>query len=115
MKVKIAVFFVFILIVVALPASANQAAIIPAYAFVSATQSSMKEYHHLIGAKKRAAARQLIASEKVFLSPRDVKVEVVTFDQSIAKVKLSRLDENAEPITLYFWTLADQLKFIQQE
>lgn len=115
MKVIIAVFFIIILSVFTLPAGANQAAIIPAYALVSAHQSSMKEYHHLIGAKKRAAARKLIASEKVFLSPRDVKVEVVTFDQSIAKVKLSRLDKNAEPITLYFWTLADQLKLIPQE
>ena len=36
-------------------------------------------------------------------------------DESIAKVKLSRLDENAQPVTLYFWTLAEQLKILPQE
>lgn len=111
----IAVLVLVTMITSVMPVYASQAAIVPAYAFVSISQSSIKEYLTLIGSQKRAAARALIASEKVFLTPRDIKVEVVTFDQSIAKVKLSRLNENAEPITLYFWTLADQLKFLPQE
>jgi len=115
MKVMIAIWVLVTMIVSVMPIYASQAAIVPAYAFVSVSQSSMKEYHALIGSHNRVAARKLIDSEKVFLTPRDIKVEVVTFDQSIAKVKLSRLNENAEPITLYFWTLADQLKFLPQE
>ena len=115
MKVKV-VFFVFAaLILTAMPVYANQAAVIPAYSLVSAFQSSMKEYQTLINSQNRAAARKLLNSEKVFLSPRDVRVEVVTVEESIAKVKLSRLNHNAKPVTLYFWTLAEQLKMLPQE
>ena len=115
MKVKITVFVFITMIFNAMPVYADQSAIIPAYSFISAFQSSMREYQNFIDAQNRAAARKLLASEEIFLSPRDVKVEVVTVDESIVKVKLSRLDENAEPITLYFWALAKQLKFLPQE
>jgi hypothetical protein len=115
MNVKIAVVMLIIMIFTAMPVCATQTAVIPAYAFVSAFQSSMKEYQTFIDNNNRAAARKLLRSEKVFLSPRDIKVEVVIFDDSIAKVKVDRLDENAKPITLYFWTLAEQLKLLPQE
>ncbi|WP_372677550.1 hypothetical protein [Desulfosarcina sp.] len=115
MTVKIVVFVIAALILAAMPTYASQAAVIPAYSFVSAFQSSMKQYRNYIDSQNRAAARKLLDSEKVFLSPRDVRVEVVTVDESIAKVKLSRLDENAKPITLYFWTLAEQLKILPPE
>ena len=115
MTVKIAIFVLFTLIFAAMPVYANQAAVIPAYSLVSAFQSSMKEYQTFINSQNRVAARKLLNSEKVFLSPRDVRVEVVTVNESIAKVKLSRLDDNAQPVTLYFWTLAEQLKMLPQE
>jgi hypothetical protein len=115
MTVKVAVFLLAALILTAMPVYANQAAVIPAYSLVSAFQSSMKEYQTFINSQNRVAARKLLNSEKVFLSPRDVRVEVVTVDESIAKVKLSRLDDNAQPVTLYFWTLAEQLKMLPQE
>ena len=115
MTVKIAVFVLAALIHSAMPADANQAAVIPAYSLVSAFHSSMKEYRNFINDQNRAAARKLLNSEKVFLSPRDIRVEVVMVDESIVKVKLSRLDENAQPVTLYFWTLAEQLKILPQE
>ena len=115
MTVKVAVFLLAALILTAIPVYANQAAVIPAYSLVSAFQSSMKEYQTFINSQNRAAARKLLNSEKVFLSPRDVRVEVVTVNESIAKVKLSRLDDNAQPVTLYFWTLAEQLKMLPQE
>ena len=115
MTVKIAVFVLAALIHSAMPADANQAAVIPAYSLVSAFHSSMKEYRNFINDQNRAAARKLLNSEKVFFSPRDIRVEVVMVDESIAKVKLSRLDENAQPVTLYFWTLAEQLKILPQE
>ena len=75
----------------------------------------MREYHAFLDKQNNAAAKKLLKSKKIFLSPRDVKVEVVRVDENIAKVKLSRLDENAEPVTLYFWTLAQQLKMLPQE
>ncbi|MFO7713790.1 hypothetical protein [Desulfosarcina sp.] len=103
------------LILAALPAFANQAAVIPAYALVSAFQSSMQEYQTLMRSQNRVAARQLLNSEKIFLAPRDVRVEIVTVDACIAKVRLRRLNENAEPVTLYFWTLTEQLKMLPQE
>lgn len=115
MTVKIAIFVLAALVVTAMPVYSNQAAVIPAYSFVSTFQSSMKQYQNYINDQNRAAARAMLNSEKIFLSPRDVRVEVVTIDESIAKVKLSRLDENAQPVTLYFWTLAEQLKILPQE
>ena len=114
MAVKVAVFVLAALILTAMPVYANQVAVIPAYSLVSAFQSSMKEYQNFINSQNRAAARKLLNSEKVFISPRDVRVEVVKVDQSIAKVKLSRLDDNAQPVTLYFWTLSEQLKMLPQ-
>lgn len=93
-------------------AHAKRAAIIPAYALVSASSTSIRQYQNFMDAQNRVAAKKLLASEAVFLSPRDVKVEVVTVDAKIVKVRLSRLDENARPITLYFWALVDQLKFL---
>ena len=115
MTVKFAVFVLVALMLTAMPVYANQEAVVPAYSFVSAFQSSMKEYQIFINSQNRAAARKLLNSEKVFLSARDVRVEVVMVDKSIAKVKLSRLDDNAQPVTLYFWTLAEQLKMLPQE
>jgi hypothetical protein len=115
MSAKIAVFVLAVLIIAVMPVHANRAAVIPAYSFVSAFQSSMQQYRNFINDQNRAAARKLLTSEKVFLSPRDIRVEVVDVDENIAKVRLSRLDENAQPITLYFWTLSDQLKMLPQE
>ena len=112
MKGIVAVFVLTALVITGVPAFATQNAIIPAYAYVSQFHSSMKEYKQLIDRQNRAAARKLLKTEKVFLSPKDVKVEVVTFDENIVKVKLSRLNEKAEPVTLYFWTLADQIKLL---
>jgi hypothetical protein len=114
MTKKVTVFVLTALILFVMPAGANQAAVIPAYSLVSAFQSSIREYQTFINCQNRVAARKLLNSEKVFFSPRDVRVEVVTVDKSIAKVKLRRLNENAQPITLYFWTLADQLKMLPQ-
>jgi len=115
MTVKVAVFVLITLILTVMPACANQAAVIPAYSLVSAFQSSMKAYQNYIAIQNRAAARKLLNSQKIFLSPRDIRVEVVTVDESIAKVKLSRLNDNAQPVTLYFWTLAKQLKMLPIE
>jgi hypothetical protein len=115
MTVRIVVFVLIATGLIAMPADATQTAVIPAYACVSAFQSSMREYHAFLDKQNNAAAKKLLKSKKIFLSPRDVKVEVVTVDENIAKVKLSRLDENAEPVTLYFWTLAQQLKMLPQE
>lgn len=115
MPVRVAVFVLAALMLTAMPVYANQAAVIPAYSLVSAFQSSMKEYQYFMNSQNRAAARKLLNSEKIFLSPRDVRVEVVKIDESIAKVKLSRLDDNAQPVTLYFWTLAEQLKMLPIE
>lgn len=112
MKVIIVVFVLAALVITDVPAYATQNAIIPAYAYVSQFHSSMKEYKELIDKQNRAAARKLLKTEKVFLSPKDIRVEVVTFDENIVKVKLCRLNEKAEPVTLYFWTLADQLKLL---
>jgi hypothetical protein len=114
MPEKVIVFVLAVLMLTAIQVYANQAAVIPAYSFVSAFHSSMKEYQNFINSQNRAAARKLLNSAKVFISPRDVRVEVVTIDESIAKVKLSRLDDNAQPITLYFWTLVEQLKMLPQ-
>lgn len=114
MTVRIAVLVLIGMGFAAIPVHATQAAVIPAYACVSAFQSSMKEYHDLLDNQNNAGAKKLLASRKIFLSPRDVKVEVVAVDENIVKVKLSRLDENAKPVTLYFWTLAEQLKILPQ-
>lgn len=115
MTVKIVFLVLATMTLITMPAHATQAAVIPAYAYVSAFQSSMQEYLHYISIQNRAAARQLLISEKVFLAPRDVRVEVVAVVENIVKVKLNRLNENAEPVALYFWTLAEQLKILPQE
>ena len=113
MKVKVAVFVFIVLIFNAMPAQALQEAILPAYALVSEHQSSIKEYQELKEKRKNASARKLLTSNKVFICPRDTKVEVVKFGETLAKVKLSRLGSNAEPVTMYFWTLTKQLKMVQ--
>lgn len=100
------------LILTWMPVHGAQHAIIPAYAYVSTFQSSMMEYKDLIEKQNRAAARKLLDSRKVFLAPKDIKVEVVTSKNNIAKVRLNQLNKNAEPVSLYFWTLAEQLKFL---
>lgn len=112
MKGIIAVLVLATVVLAAMPAMASQNAIIPAYAYVSEWSSSMREYKDFIDKQNRAAARKLIDSKKVFLSPKDIRVEVVTLDEKIAKVKLNRLNEKAEPVALYFWTLAEQLRFL---
>ena len=112
MKLFFAVIILLATIFTWVPARAAQHAIIPAYAYVSVFQSSMMEYKNHIDSQNRAAARKLLNSRKVFLSPKDIKVEVVTSRNNIAKVSLNQLNKNAEPVTVYFWTLADQLKFL---
>ena len=113
MKVKVAVFVFIVLIFHAMSAQAVQEAILPANALVSKHQSSIKEYQELKEKRKNASARKLLTSNKVFICPRDTKVEVVKFGETLAKVRLSRLGSNAEPVTMYFWTLAKQLKMVQ--
>ena len=112
MKVKgiVSIIIIYTMLAV-LPAYANRTAIIPAYAFVSSMRSSMRDYQEFVENQNRAGARKLLRSEKVFIAPKDVRVEVVTIEEKIAKVKLCRLNEKAEPVTMYFWTLADQLKW----
>ncbi|WP_155316939.1 hypothetical protein [Desulfosarcina alkanivorans] len=112
MTLRFTVFVFIFLSMAAMPAAATQTAVIPAYACVSASPSSMKAYQRFIDSQNNAAAKKLLRSRKIFLSPRDIKVEVVAVDDNIAKVRLSRLDENARPVTLYFWTPAEQLKLI---
>ena len=102
----------FAVILACMPVDAARHAILPAYAYVSSVQSSMVKYKNLLDKQNRAAARQLLSSRKVFISPRDIKVEVVCSKDAIAKVRLEQLNEQAEPVALYFWTLADQLKFL---
>ncbi len=89
---------------------ATEAAVVPAYAYVSMQKSSIQAYNAYINNQNRVAARKLLQSDKVFLSPKDIRVEIVKVDRNLAKVKMSRLDENAKPVTLFFWTIADQLK-----
>ena len=113
MKIKVAIFVFIVLIFNAMPAQAIQEAILPAYALVSKHQSAIKEYQELKQKRKNASARKLLTSNKVFICPRDTKVEVVKFGETLAKVRLSRLGSNAEPVTMYFWTLAKQLKMVQ--
>jgi hypothetical protein len=115
MKPIIVVFTLITMILSTVSVYANQAAVIPAYSFVSAFKSSMQEYQDLMDKQNRAAARKLLNSEKVFLSPRDVRVEIVMVEKDIAQVKMDRLDENAKLITLYFWTLSNQLKFLPKD
>lgn len=115
MNVKIIVVALIAMLLTAMHAYATQSAVIPAYACVSAFQSSMREYHSFRDNQNHAAAKKLLRSKEIFLSPRDVKVEVVAVDKNIVKVKLSRLDHNAQPVTLYFWTLAEQLKILPQQ
>jgi hypothetical protein len=115
MNVKIIVWVLIAMVLTAMPGYATQTAVIPAYACVSAFQSSMRAYQNFKDNQNNAAAKKLLRSNEIFLSPRDVKVEVVTVDKNIVKVKLCRLDENARPVILYFWTLAEQLKILPQE
>ncbi len=115
MAARVVIFVLITLSLTVMPAGATQSAVIPAYSLVSAFQSSMQAYQNFIRIQNRVAARKLINSQKIFLSPRDIRVEVVTVDESIAKVKLSRLNDNAQPVTLYFWTLANQLKMLPLE
>lgn len=114
-NLKIAVWVAAGIVLAFEPVHANRAAIIPAYALVSESATSIRRYQHFMDAQNRVAAKKLLATEAVFLSPRDVKVEIVTVDAKLVKVKLRRLDNNARPITLYFWALADQLKFIPEK
>ena len=115
MKIIIAGIALISMIIAWVPVYADQEAIIPTYAYVSAFKSSMAEYKSLIDKQNRAAAKKLLNSKKVFLSPKDIKVEVVSSNNNIAKVRLDHLNQNAEPVTLYFWTLADQLKFLPHQ
>jgi predicted nucleotide-binding protein len=112
MKIQIAGLALLLTICTWIPAHAAQEAIIPAYAYVSAFKSSMAEYKNLIEKQNRSAARKMVNSRKIFISPKDIKVEVVSSTDSIAKVRINQLDKNAQPITLYFYTLVDQLKFV---
>ena len=98
----------------ALPLPAAQMAVVPAYAWVSMNRSSMQAYQDCLDDQNRVAARDLSRTEKVFRSPKDLKVEIVEIEKKIAKVKMSRLDQNAKPVTVFFWTIRDQLIFLQE-
>ena len=115
MKIVFTGIGLFITVFMGVPVHAAQEAILPAYALVSVLESSMTEYKDLIDKQDRTAAKKLLRSRKVFISPKDIKVEVVSSNDTIAMVRLERLDNNAEPVALYFWTLADQLKFLPQD
>ncbi len=115
MKIRFAGMALFLTIVIWAPAHAKQEAIIPAYATVSAYKSLMLQYKNLMDKQNRAAARKLLTSRKVFLVPRDIKVEVVSSTNNIARVRIDQLDRNAKPVTLYYYTLTDQLKFLAKQ
>ena len=102
----------FAMVLACMPVGAARHAILPAYAYVSSVQSSMVKYKNLLDKQNRAAAKELLSSRKVFISPKDIKVEVVCSNDAIAKVRLDQLNQHAEPVALYFWTLADQLRFL---
>lgn len=101
-----------ILLLSAMPGFATRTAVVPAYAYVSMEKSSIRAYQDFLNEQNRAAAKKLVHAEKVFQSPKDMKVEIVKIDQNIAKVKMSRLDSNAKPVTFFFWTIIDQLKML---
>lgn len=114
MKIK-TILFVFIVVMFnAAPAQALQEAILAANALVSPHHSVLEEYQRLKAKQKNASAKKLIRSNQVFICPRDTRVEVVVFKETLARIKLSRLDNNAEPISMHFWTLADHLRMLPQ-
>ena len=113
-KIGIAVGIFLVLTLMATPAQAIQEAIVPAYALVSKNQSSIREYQNLKEMRKNGSARKLLQSNQVFICPRDTKVEIVTVGGELAKVRLRRLDHNANPVTMHFWTLVKQLKLLPQ-
>ena len=113
-KVKIVFIILILLLVNAAPAQALQEAILPAYALVSEHHSALKQYQRLKATRKNASAKKLIRSKQVFICPRDTKVEVVVFKEKLARIKLSRLDNNAQPISIHFWTLTEQLRMLPQ-
>ena len=114
MKVKTAIFVFVVLMFSAAPAQALQEAILPAYALVSEHHAALKEYQRLKAIRKNASAKKLLRSKQVFICPRDTKVEVVVFKEKLARIKLRRLDNNAKPISIHFWTLAEQLRMLSQ-
>lgn len=101
-----------VLLFSAMPGFATQTAVVPAYAYVSMKKSSIRAYQDFLSDQNHLAARKLVHTEKVFRSPKDMKVEIVKVDRNIAKVKMSRLDNNAKPVSFFFWTIVDQLKIL---
>jgi hypothetical protein len=114
MKAKMVTLGCMLMLFSSLPAVAAQMAVVPAYAWVSLNKSSMQAYQDYLDDQNRMAARNLSRAEKIFRSPKDLKVEVVKIDKKIAKVKMSRLDEQAKPVTVFFWTIRDQLILLQE-
>jgi hypothetical protein len=113
-KAAIAVGIFMVITLMATPAQAVQEAILTADALVSKYQSSIQEYQRLKKMRKNGSARKLLQSNHVFICPRDTKVEVVNVGGELAKVRLRRLDPDANPISMYFWTLAKQLRLLPQ-
>jgi hypothetical protein len=114
MRIKTAIVVFIVLMFSALPAEALQEAILPADALVSKHHAALKEYQRLKATRKNASAQKLLRSKQVFVCPRDTKVEVVVFKEKLARIKLRRLDNNAKPISIHFWTLAEQLRMLSQ-
>ena len=110
--------FIFPLIIILIlhvtPALATQEAILAADSMVSKYRSSLEQYHVNRSNHRNAAARQLITSEKVFVCPRDTRVEIVRLEKNIARIRLWRLDSKANVVGLYFWTLPSRLKSLPQ-
>ena len=93
-----------------IPAAATQEAILTADSMVARYRSSLEQYLEHKSNYRNAAARQLITSEKVFVCPRDTRVEIVRLEKNIARIRLWRLDSKANVVGLYFWTLPSRLK-----
>jgi hypothetical protein len=114
MKIRTIILVFMVVMFNAAPAEAMQEAILPADALVSKHHSALKQYQRLKATRKNASAKKLLRSKQVFICPRDTKVEVVVFKEKLARIKLSRLDNNARPIAIHFWTLAEQLRMLPQ-
>ena len=104
-----------VLVLGADPAQAVQEAILTANSLVAKYRSSIQQYRDYKANQQNAAARELLTSAEVFVCPRDTKVEVIARDAAIAQVRIKRLDANAQPISLYFWTLSGQLRNLPRQ
>ena len=114
MKIKTVVFVFMVSMFNAAPAQALQEAILAANALVSPHHSALEKYQRLKEKQKNASAKELIRSNQVFICPRGTRVEVVVLKEKLARIKLSRLDNNAKPISMHFWTPTDHLRMLPQ-